>query len=226
MVTAKRLALVLLAGNALFFLWAHLRHRPGPEIARNGVVVPVERLVLITELPPPQPEQKEKNADNSSKPEAGTFLTGEGRPACYQIGPFADRKAAEEFASRRRERQVEAEPYLQTVGYWIMYPPAKTLEAARRNLERLKAEGWQDLWLFEHGPWQGAISLGMYTDSKRAEGVVKRLKERGIAAKLMPKQKSITRYWVRLGQEDLEGGKELPVGLKIVPCPLGGETRQ
>ncbi len=244
MLTAKRLALLLLVINAIFFLWAESGRQTEPSVSPNGVIAPVERLVLLDELPrPPEPGLSAPDLQSGPEPsaESGPPVRATGTGAapetsqeageqagqqCYRIGPFANREAASEFASRQRvQDQIEAESFFEVKGYWIMYPPAETLAGGRRNLERLQAMGLQDLWLFEQGPWQGAISLGMYAEQSRAEALAKRLRERGLEVKVMPKRQTLTRYWVRLDRAiHAVWREEMPAGLVAMPCQVQSES--
>ncbi len=121
---------------------------------------------------------------------------------CFRVGPFADRSAAEVFLATLGERGIKGlikpETETEVVGYWIMYPPAASLSEARETLNRLESQGFEDLWLFEQGPFKGAISLGLYAMQSRAEVMAARMRKRGLEVKVMPKQQVRKTYWLRL----------------------------
>lgn len=58
MLTAKRLALLLLASNAIFFLWAESRRQIEPRVSPKGVIAPAEWKVILVSVERSPPDGK------------------------------------------------------------------------------------------------------------------------------------------------------------------------
>lgn len=147
------------------------------------------------------PKESNPKAEEEHPPsDAGEVIPASAVAACERIGLFASRPLAEEFLGRLNaegiQGQIESDSVMETSGYWIMYPPADTLEHSRENYARFKAQGMDDLWLFEQGPWKGAISMGMFSAQSRAQAVARRLREQGMEVVVKPKQERREAYWV------------------------------
>ncbi|WP_022949599.1 hypothetical protein [Methylohalobius crimeensis] len=238
MTMARKLCWILVTANVIFFLWAYYGRHGGPPTLSQVPLAPVERLVLLNERPPEgeysdsvpssrsetgtsSEEAQTAERESDSETEGDTDRTVDVDPRCYRIGPFARTEDADAFVEKAGVKgRIEAEENASVEGFWLMYPPAETLSAGRRNLERLRTQGLQDLWLFEEGPWKGAISLGMYSQLSRAKTVSDQLRERGIEVTVMPRRKiTTTRYWVRMERSlSPQWLEAVPAGVKAVPC--------
>ncbi len=201
---SRRLFAILLAANLIVLLWGMREPRPSGD----GWVSPDDSvatsLVLLEERPelptPSQPETAPFSGTAPASPKAA------GR--CQCAGPFEDPAAAGNFAAQLHrlgiDVEVETAPATAVEGYWLMYPAAD-MARARRNLRRLQALGLTDLWLFERGPWRGAVSLGLYSEWSRAEAVADRLRAQGIDVAVLPRHRRVTVFWVRLRREPFPG---------------------
>lgn len=250
---SRRLFFVFLAANLILWLWESYGRRPAQRKVLGTVETPMERLVLLGELPqlPHRPAPAgvagvvtvtSQEAENVSVPVSSTsppsaMAVDESVPSeerrsveqCHLVGPFPERASAEAFAAQLRRLHIGVEIRLveETVvrGYWLRYPPVADLATARENLERLRSQGLRDLWLFTHGPWRGAISLGMYSERGRAERMAERLRRQGIPVRVMPKKERIPRYWVQLNRQPFPGWlKSLGPSLKGRNCDHSGES--
>ncbi len=201
---SRRVFAILLAANLILLLWDMREPRP----SGSGSLLPdtpvAPTLVLLTERPvPSMPPPSEAGASPGVAP-SPTKAAG----CCQCAGPFEDPAAAGNFAAQLHrigiDVAVETAPAIAVEGYWLMYPAAD-MARARRNLRRLQALGLTDLWLFERGPWRGAVSLGLYSEWSRAEAVADRLRARGIDVAVLPRHRRVTAFWVRLRREPFPG---------------------
>ena len=101
-----------------------------------------------------------------------------------------------------------------------MYPPKDSIESSRLALAELQDKGLRDLWLFETGPWKGAISLGVFETRKRAEIAARRLQKKGIEVKVMPMKRYRILHWIHVDRSipmrlEKELKQKFP-GLKII----------
>jgi hypothetical protein len=103
------------------------------------------------------------------------------------------------------------------------------MDTAKSNRKMLLEKGVTDLWLFDKGPLQGAISLGLFKTRNRAEQAQKKFTELGIITEVVPRQVRSEAYWVRipwnrpaleleeiLQSADAKGATGVPPAL--VPC--------
>ncbi len=226
---SRRLTWLLLAANLLVLLWA-VTGRQAEQPQRRGAGIPLERIVLVEEAArPPTPAATAE----SETPAADSQASPPQRQTCYRLGPFRERQVAANLLTQFLElgltgRVVEEETD-DVTGYWLMYPPAPDLATARRNLARLKARGWEDLWLFESGPWRGAISLGLYAQRSRAEAMAAKLQAQGVEVRILPRRGAVRRFWLESAQEPFPGWRASAAaawGWSIRACAGGGNATQ
>ena len=84
-----------------------------------------------------------------------------------------------------------------TDGWWVLFPKAHDMDTAKSNRKMLLEKGVTDLWLFDKGPYKGAISLGLFKTRVRAEQAQKNSWAKGIITEVVPRQYG-RRLWVRI----------------------------
>ncbi len=213
---SRRLFYLLLAANLIVWLWeVSGRHRPYRDTMPEQDTL--ERLVLLGEAPgtpvPPdkvvEPSSTISTDSNVREPAKAAGILPDGDRCCRCVGPFETMAEAGFFAHQLHQLGIDVE--IQTsmdafpVAYWLMYPAAGDPARARENLRRLRALGFTDLWLFERGPWRGAISLGLYAQLSRAEAVAGQLRTQSVEVTVLPRYREITLFWVRLRSEPFPG---------------------
>jgi hypothetical protein len=147
---------------------------------------------LEKSVPVIQAEQVEKNTKNSEKISV----------ICYEAGPFAD---DDDYAAWRNQLSV-AEGVIQSVSrdeqaistYLVYYPAAKTLMESEANLQMLKDNGINDLWLFRTGGDKGQISLGLFKNENRALMQQSRMLAKGIKVEVKARYKTKTQRYVQV----------------------------
>jgi hypothetical protein len=243
----KTLVVSLVLANVCYFLWQH-----GIAKAPEPVAAPVApgTLKLVSE----SPEFARGDAGGSA---AAAPLTGGSAPAasesardgtstslltnvkrCISVGPFRDVSEAAHAASTLRsggydprQRVADGEVW---AGVWVYLALPATRAAAEQTLAKLKAGGIDDA-LEMPGPNEGSvISLGLYSEPKRAQGRVAQAQALGFNPGIADRKRNGNVYWIDidlkptdslLNPSDLQGESGRIVRLEVKGCPsAGGQT--
>ena len=151
--------------------------------------------VLEKPAPTIQVEKFEDNAKNNEKIPA----------ICYEAGPFTN----DDYAAWRNKLSV-AEGVIQSVSreeqaistYLVYYPAAKTLMESEANLQMLKDNGMNDLWLFRTGGDKGQISLGIFKNENRALMQKSRMLAKGIKVEVKARYKTKIQRYAQVKSDD------------------------
>jgi len=172
----RNLFLLLLLGNLVLFGWQRWgRVQPAPPAA-----LPAAQLELLA-VP--------------ATPAAGTARR------CLQIGPFDDpgalAGAARALRAGGREVREVLRPGEVWVGNWVQIDGFASLEAAENARRRLVAGGLTDAYIMQV---DGAhrISLGVFRERERAEGVQRRAGELGFRPVLGDRYRPAQEAWLEL----------------------------
>jgi hypothetical protein len=162
----------------------------------------------------------------------GNLLTNVKR--CISVGPFRDvSEAAHAAATLRgggydpRQRVADGEVW---AGVWVYLPLPASRAAADQTLAQLKAGGIDDA-LEMPGPNDGSvISLGLYSETKRAQARVAQAQALGFNPGLADRKRNGNVYWIDidlkptdplLNPSDLQGEAGRIVRLEVKGCPPG-----
>jgi hypothetical protein len=154
---------------------------------------------------------------------------------CISVGPFRDVAEAAHAASTLRsggydprQRVADGEVW---AGVWVYIPAPATRAASDQVLAKLKAGGIEDA-LEMPGPNDGSvISLGLFSESKRAEARVARARSLGFNPGIADRKRTGNVYWVDidlkptdsvLKPSDLQGEAGRIVRLEVKGCPAAG----
>jgi hypothetical protein len=178
---------------------------------------------------------------------SGGAADGEGAPStdsgaalltsvkrCISVGPFRDVAEAAHAASTLRgggydprQRVAEGEVW---AGVWV-YLPIAASRSSEQMLAKLKAGGIEDA-LEMPGPNEGSvISLGLYSDSKRAQTRVAQAQSLGFNPALADRKRTGDVYWIDIDLKptdsvlkptDLQGEAGRIVRLEVKGCPAAG----
>lgn len=133
-------------------------------------------------------------------------------PNCFQWGPVTDETRArgilEQVKVRSNEASLVKKPSALTDGWWVLFPKAHDMDTANSNRKMLLEKGVTDLWLFDKGPLQGAISLGLFKTRVRAEQAQKNLPIKASSPRSCP-----VKY------------QETPIGCEFLDWPNNGFGR-
>ncbi len=210
----KYFVYLLILANVVFFLWeTGFREREG-DGTHQELAIPsgLERIVLSNEVVAPDTAEPEPGDADLQAAETDMSTNGEETPPpeakppvasdCFLIGPEADKAKAEELKglikTHAPDVSTEAKPGEVPDGWWILFPKAASLEAARENRRMLVEKGVVDMWVFEKGSLQWAISLGLYSSREKAEAARKQFSDKNIVAEVAPRLVRGEVYWLRI----------------------------
>ena len=149
-------------------------------------------------------EDKAGTEDKVSQDPASVLLSDNG---CYEMGPVRDKAVADSFVqllnANAKDVSIATRSGSAPEGWWVLFPKASTLEAARGNRRLLESKGVIDNWLFETGPLRGAISLGFYKTREEAEQLAQQLRDKSVVVKIAPRLVRGDAFWVRFSWEGL-----------------------
>lgn len=103
---------------------------------------------------------------------------------CFEWGDFSGTDLARATAAlsalqlgdKLSQRQIEY-----NIGYWVYIPPIKDKAALAKKIAQLKARGVKEYFVVsEAGPWQNAISLGVFKSREAAQNFFDELRAREV----------------------------------------------
>ncbi|MDP9082234.1 MAG: hypothetical protein M3N50_00480 [Pseudomonadota bacterium] len=156
---------------------------------------------------------------------------------CLSVGPFRDvSEAARAAATLRaghydpRQRVADGDVW---AGVWVYLQIPASRAAAEQMLSKLKAGGIDDA-LEMPGPNEGSvISLGLFSEPKRAQARVARAQALGFNPGTAERKRTGNVYWIDidlkptdslLNPSDLQGEAGRIVRLEVKACPVSGAT--
>ncbi len=154
----RALALLLILANVCYFFWAH--YVDVPEASPLASAVPDNkrppRLVLATERPA-QDTQQQTISELS----------------CISVGPLASVEELQQLKTRLESAGFTGTPRSEQgevfVGYWVSLQGFATRADAEQSLKRLATAGISDAYILPDSEPAIALSLGLFSDPRRAE---------------------------------------------------------
>jgi hypothetical protein len=242
----KTVVVCLVLANVCYFLWEH-----GIAKTPETVVAPPApgTLKLASESPDGARTDSSGNAAALPPAAAGAPAATDGArdggntalltnvKRCISVGPFRDVSEAAHAASTLRgggydprQRVADGEVW---AGVWVYLPLPAARSAADQTLAKLKAGGIDDA-LEMPGPNEGSvISLGLYSESKRAQARVAQAQALGFNPGIADRKRTGNVYWIDidlkptdslLNPSDLQGESGRIVRLEVKGCPSAGQT--
>ncbi|MGO9935239.1 MAG: SPOR domain-containing protein [Steroidobacteraceae bacterium] len=228
MTLLKSIVVCLILANVCYFLW----ERGIAKVPEAAAPAMPATLKLASESPAPiRPAPAEPVGADSPRETGGSdLLTNVKR--CISVGPFRDVAEAAHAASTLRsggydprQRVSEGEVW---AGVWVYLPLPGARAAADQTLAKLKAGGIDDA-LEMPGPNDGSvISLGLYSEPKRAQARVAQAQALGFNPGIADRKRNGNVYWIDidlkptdnlLDPSDLQGESGRIVRLEIKSCP-------
>ncbi len=223
MTLLKTLVFGLLLVNAGYFLWVQgVGKAPQPVVqVAPGLQLASEAHVSVPAVVALAAVQANEASDNAE-------------PArCVSIGPFPDvAEAAHAASSLRaslydpRQRVAEGEVW---AGVWVYLPVPATKLASEQILAKLKESGIDDA-LTMPGPGDSSvISLGLFSEPKRAQSRVAQAQGLGYKPTIVDRKRTGDVYWIDLNLKStdsltnlaqLQGKKGRIVRLEMKACPV------
>jgi len=238
----------LVLANVCYFLWERGIAK-APEAAVASSSPAPATLKLASESPdsarsdssgsaaaaPPPTVASASAASDGARDGNSALLTNVKR--CISVGPFRDVSEAAHAASTLRgggydprQRVADGEVW---AGVWVYLPLPATRSVAEQTLAKLKAGGIDDA-LEMPGPNEGSvISLGLYSEAKRAQARVAQAQALGFNPGIADRKRTGNVYWIDidlkptdslLNPSDLQGESGRIVRLEVKGCPSAGQT--
>jgi hypothetical protein len=238
MTILKSLVVCLALANVVYFLWTH---GIGQSQEAPAVSAPSRTLKLVSEAPEAaRAAAAESSGIVGSSGGGGPDAPNDGGAAgpltsakrCISVGPFRDVAEAAHAASTLRaggydprQRVVDGDVW---AGVWVYLPAPTSPGASVQLLAKLKAAGIDDA-LEMPGPTDGSvISLGLYSEQKRAQARVAQAQALGLHPGLADRKRTGNVYWIDidlkptdglLNPADLQGEAGRISRLEVNACP-------
>lgn len=207
--TVKQIFYILVVINLVFLVWKFgLQERDAlieeandqhVEILQPPIVGSENESLDNADFLPGEPDTSE--TDESAEASVGLPEYASNR-GCFEVGPIQDREMANNYLSLLAPTAMDAHVVIRSGdladGWWVIYPKASTREAALANRQMLLNNGIYETWLFDKGPLEGAISLGLYPSQAEAQVAQQTLMEKGISAKLVPRLVRGDVFWLKI----------------------------
>ena len=249
MALLKALAVCLVLANVCYFLWER-----GIAKTPESVVAAATPGTLKLASESPAASRSDASGSGAGAPVTGsagsaaaaTATEDAGRTGgnsglltnvkrCISVGPFRDVSEAAHAASTLRgggydprQRVADGEVW---AGVWVYLPLPPARPVADQTLAKLKAGGIDDA-LEMPGPNEGTvISLGLYSEAKRAQARVAQAQALGFNPGIADRKRNGNVYWIDidlkptdglLNPSDLQGESGRIVRLEVKGCPSAG----
>jgi len=240
----KTVVVCLVLVNVCYFLWAH-----GIAKTPETIVAPPAPATLKLASESPEMARTDSSSNAAAVPQAAAGAPADGArdggnsalltnvKRCISVGPFRDVSEAAHAASTLRgggydprQRVADGEVW---AGVWVYLPLPAARSVADQTLAKLKAGGIDDA-LEMPGPNEGSvISLGLYSESKRAQARVAQAQALGFNPGIADRKRTGNVYWIDidlkptdglLNPADLQGESGRIVRLEVKGCPSAGQT--
>lgn len=205
----KYLFYLLVVVNLVFFTWkvaqdqreTYLRDMADQHIDYQGDSSAGAPEATDDQMLSAEPGSAEDLSENAADEVASTQMEASSS-GCYEIGPLQDRDIAEGYANLLLPSAKGVRLSIRAGdvpdGWWLIYPKASTLEAAHANRRMLENNGIHETWLFDKGPLQGAISLGLYKTRAEADKAQQLLVEKGVGVRVSPRMVRGEVLWLKI----------------------------
>lgn len=231
----KWLVSCLLLANLAFFAWQYQRMSDAPQ-PKSQAMRPydhVNRLLLINETNPETLRVRTRDkepviATAPEQPAAPPLPPPE--PAviavesCYSVGPLEDETQL--AAVRDWLLAMGGDPVLRVDErreldrYWVYFPPLGSQEEALKEVERMRAEGLEDVIAVSSGEMVNAISLGVFSQRDTLRRRLRDLEARGYQPSIMPRYASEKRSWFDVSFEQGVQLTQSEVGARFADLEL------
>ncbi len=135
---------------------------------------------------------------------AGQGAAADGPPpparTCLTLGPLADEAPLAAItgwlSERGAEVDVRTDERREVALYWVYFPPRASRDAAVEEVERLRAQGVDDVIVVPKGDMANAISLGVFSRTETRDRRLRELKGLGREPLVSPRYRTKQATWV------------------------------
>jgi hypothetical protein len=230
----KGIVVCLVLANVGYFLWARgiakTAESPAQSVAASTLKLASESAVTAHVMSADTGNSSLGAADPADADPAAGLLTNVKR--CISVGPFRDVSEAAHAATTLRgggydprQRVADGDVW---AGVWVYLPLPASRAAGEQALAKLKAGGLDDA-LEMPGPSEGSvISLGLFSETKRAQARVAQAQALGFNPAIADRKRTGNVYWIDidlkptdsvLNPADLQGESGRIVRLEVKGCP-------
>ncbi len=104
--------------------------------------------------------------------------------------------------------------------YWVYFPPLASKEEALKEVERMRAEGLEDVIAVSSGEMDNAISLGVFSQRDTLRRRLRDLEARGYQPSIMPRYTTEKLSWFDVSFERGEQLTQSEVGARFADVEL------
>ncbi len=243
----KWLVICLLLANLALFGWQYQQRSDAPQPTPQAMrpYDHVNRLLLMSEINPERlrirTPTKEPIVAAAPEPLPEPPVTPP-EPAvvaverCYSVGPLKDEAqiaaVRDWLLARGGDPVLRVDERRELDRYWVYFPPLASKEEALKEVERMRAEGLEDVIAVSSGDMENAISLGVFSQRDTLRRRLRDLEARGYQPSIMPRYTTETLSWFdvsferaeQLTQSDL-GARFADVELREAGCVSGEIAR-
>lgn len=128
--------------------------------------------------------------------------------SCRSIGPFERDEealaASETLTGMGFAINPRAEQEQRQVGYWVSIPPLADRPSAEQIAEDLRNSGISDFYIVPTGEDTNAISLGVFSQSARAERRAQQVRDNGFASEVSGRFQTANVTWLEIRGQDAD----------------------
>lgn len=193
---------------------------PGPPASEQGTQDEAEPGVAgaAEAVPDPAPDDDTPMTLEEAVDTATRSLTVAALPVrytesvCYSVGPLETKDEVSGMRAWLQERG--GEPTLrederrEVALYWVHFPPLPDRESAIERVERMRAEGIDDIFIIPGGDQRNAVSLGVYSQAASLERRLTELRGHGYDPSVVNRYRTSVAAWYDV---------ELPAGFRFDP---------
>lgn len=245
MTLLKSIVVGLLLANVGYFLWSRgIASTPEPVIATPSLKlaseapggVPASDATEAVAPLPILPVDSIVNANSVAAAMPSAALDSPRR--CVSVGPFREVSEAARAAGTLRgrgydprQRMADGEVW---AGVWVYLPVPPAPAAAEQILDKLKAGGIDDAMEMPGPNDTSVISLGLFSEPKRAQARVAQAQALALNAAVADRKRNGNVYWIdidlkptepMLNPTDLQADSSHIMRLEAKACPVPSAPR-
>ena len=178
----RNFLLVLLLINLGILAWYHWLREPDENTPIASSYEGLPSLALAED------QRAEQSGPQVYAMKTGQELLNAGVLECRSIGPFGKEDDAKAAATTLRELDFTVRRRSESgrvfVGYWVNIASAENRAAAEVITDALRADGVTDFYIVPSGNDENDISLGVFSELRRAQRRLQQLSDRGFDAQV------------------------------------------